>query len=508
MKVTVERTPASEAVLNVELEWVELEKASDRAYRKLAQKYTVPGFRRGHAPRTMIERMLGKETIYQEGLEELIDESYRTAVREHELRPLAQPSVDAPPIEMGQPYTFVARVPVLSPVEIGDYQAVRVERPTVEVTDEDVQQVLERIQQDQAMWLPAERPAQLGDHAVVDLVLTVGEREVSNLHDNEFELVEERPGIFAGMDQQLIGLSEGESKQFTTTIPEEYSNPDLAGKEAQYDVTVKGVKFRELPALDDELAKSVGEFSTLDEVRGAIRQQLLSQKESDAQRTLRDQVIKAVTDLATVEIHPVLVADEVDAMMRETERMLEQSRLNLQQYLAMSQKSEEEYRAGLEPEAEGRVKRDLVLSAVADREGLSVTDTELEGWLGALTALGGKPMRLRQLSATQRSNIENRLRREKATTRLLEIATEGHPEPIVIGAQATDDEAEDAEATDETEANALAAASAPAGEAPSAEASVPAPAKAATPTASGASATMTEATEAAPMAETTQEEVP
>jgi trigger factor len=427
VKVTVERTPESEAVLNVDLEWDELEKASERAYRKLAQKYNVPGFRRGHAPRSVLERMLGKEAIYQEGLEELIDESYRKAVREHELKPLAQPHVHAPPIEIGQPYSFSAHVAVLTPVELGDYKSIRVAQPSVEVTDEDVQNVVERIQQDQAMWLPADRPAQYGDRVTVDLKLTVGERQVSDLHDNEFELSEERPGIYTGMDQQLVGLSEGESKNFTTTIPEDYGNPDLAGKEAQYEVAVKAVKFRELPAIDDELAKSVGDFENVEAMTQAVREQLQSQKESEGRRELREAVIKEAVDQAKVDIHPVLVSDEVDAMMRETQRMLEQSRISLEQYLEMTNKKEDEYRKDLEPEAQERVKRDLVLSAIADAEDLRVSEQDMERWLEALASVGGKPMRLRQLTPGQRSNVESRLRRDEATNRLIEIATQDNP---------------------------------------------------------------------------------
>ncbi|HEX5439467.1 MAG TPA: trigger factor family protein, partial [Ktedonobacterales bacterium] len=192
MKVTVEQGTDSEAVLNVELAWDELEKASDRAYKKLAQQYNVPGFRRGKAPRSMIERMLGKDAIYQEGLEDLVDQSYRQAIRENGIQPIARPTVDAPPIEYGQPYTFTARVPVLTPVTLGDYQAIRVEQPPIEVSDQEIDDIIERIRQDQAIKTPVERAAQLGDFVTMDLKLTVGEKEVSNLHDNEFELTIER----------------------------------------------------------------------------------------------------------------------------------------------------------------------------------------------------------------------------------------------------------------------------------------------------------------------------
>ena len=459
MKVTVEQAADSEAVLNVELEWDELEKASERAYKKLAQQYNVPGFRRGKAPRSMIERMLGKDAVYQEGLEELVDQSYRQAIKEHGIQPIARPTVDAPPIEYGQPYTFTARVPVLTPVVLGDYQAIRVEQPPIEVSEDEIDDVIERIRQDQAIKTPVERPAQLGDYVTMDLKLTVGEKEVSNLHDNEFELVLERPGIFAGMDDEIIGMKESESKQFTTTIPEDYSNPDLAGKEAQYDVTLKGVKVRELPEVDDELAKSSGDFENVEQLRKAVREQLLVQKINDARRTLRDDVVEKAVEGATAEPHQVLVDDEIHAMEHETERMLAQSRLSLQQYLSIMQKSHEEYHKELEPDARQRVKRDLVLNAIADAESISVNQDEVAQWLDNLNAISGdRPIRMNQLTANQRTNIEGRIRRDKALARLIDIATEGRGD-IVMPDLSEFTDAGDASAEDD-EAVALGAAAA------------------------------------------------
>lgn len=423
MKVTVERPSDAEAVLNVEFDWAELEKASDTAYKKLAQRYAVPGFRKGHAPRSMLERMLGKEAIYQEGLESLIDSSYRDAIRQHDLTPIAQPEVEAPALEIGQPYSFTAKVAILPPVKLGDYKAVQVERPDATVTDQDVEDTLERIRQDQAAWVPVERPAEIGNKVTVDLKLTAGDRTVSDLHDNEFELTDERAGIFSGMDPQIVGMSEGETKEFDTTIPEDYANTELAGKQAHYAVTVKGVKQRELPEIDDDLAKASGDYENVQALRDAVRTQLTNQKESDARRNFREAVLKAVTDASEVEVPEPLAHDEIHTMMNEQERMLEQSRLSLKQYLEMLGKTEEEYHDELKPEAAARVKRELVLDAVADAEGIGVTEREMESWLELLAMVGGQRRRLRDLSASQRAAVIGRLRRDKASTRLVDIAT-------------------------------------------------------------------------------------
>ncbi|MGZ3599956.1 MAG: hypothetical protein ACXWQ5_09570, partial [Ktedonobacterales bacterium] len=227
---------------------------------------------------------------------------------------------------------------------------------------------------------------------------------------------------------------------------------ELAGKEAAYTVTLKSAKYRELPELDDELAKSVGDYETVEDLRTAVRQQLQEQKESESRRQLRDEVVKAVADAATVEVHPVLVDDEVHVMIDEMKRMLAQNRISFEQFLAMSNKTEQEYHDDLQPEARERAKRDLVLDAVADAEHLEADDQEIEGWLQIFSAMGGKRMRLRDLSAGQRANIVSRLRRDKAISRLVEIATENGPATPTTGTAESE--------TAQSEAAAKAAASA------------------------------------------------
>jgi trigger factor len=447
VKVTVERTDKSEAVLNVELEWAELESASNREYAKLARRYNVAGFRPGKAPRSMLERMIGKEAIYQHGLEHLIEESYRDALKQNELVPLAEPTLDAPPLQLNEPYTYTARVPVLSPVTLGDYRNVKVDFPTVEVTDEDVGKVLADLQQQHAIWLPTEEAAQLGNRVIVDLKLTVGDRIISDLHDNEFELVETRDGIFSGMDTHLLGMKEGETKEFTTTIPADYTNTELAGQEAHYNVSVKGVKYQETPAIDDELAKSVGEFENLDALRSGIRDQLTERRETNAERDFRDQLLKAITDQAQVEIHPVLIEDETKVMVREMQRMLEQSGLTLEQFLTATNSTEDDYRKQIEPEARERVKRDQVLDAIANAEDVKASESEQQAWLSMLSAMGGQPLRLRQLSPGQHQHVINRVRRDKVVASLVEAAGGHAHHQHDHDHEGHDDEGEDASVT-------------------------------------------------------------
>jgi trigger factor len=457
VKITVEKTPNSEAILDVELEWEEVEKASDRAYRKLAQKYTVPGFRRGHAPRSMLERMIGKDAIYQEGVDDLINESYKKAVAEHQLTPVGEADVDAQPLDPGQPYHFKATVPILSPVTLGDYRSIHVENPEPAVSEEDVNKVLTDYQNQQAIWVPVERPAQLGDRVTVNLVLKVGEKTVSDLKENEFELVEERPGLFAGLDAQLVGASEGDTKEFTLTIPEDYLNKDLAGKEAQYTVTIRAIKQKELPELDDELAKGAGKYETLTELRQSIREQLLASRTSQAQRELENKVIDAALEQTSVEIHRVLIEDEAEHLYEQMQRMLAQQGMSMEQFLLLSQQSEEEYKKGLEPEATRHVKVDLLLEAIADQEGIAASEKELQDLLTLYNQIGAvKVPRISQLSATVRKRLENSIKRDKARKFLIEHATstpaQNDVEPAASAASETST-SQPAEAAETSQAN-------------------------------------------------------
>jgi trigger factor len=443
VKITVEKTPQSEAVLDVELDWDEVEKASDRAYRKLAQKYTVPGFRRGHAPRTMLERMIGKDAIYQEGLDDLINQSYKQAVAEHNLTPIGQADVDAEPLEPGQPYHFKATVPILSPVQLGDYRSIHVDRPEVSVTDEDVENVLTDYQNQQAIWVPVERPAKIGDHVTVNLQLNVEDRTVSDLKDNEFELTSERPGLFVGMDAHIEGMTEGETKEFTTTIPEDYTNKDLAGKEARYTITLKAVKEKDLPPLDDELARTAGKYETLDDLREAIRADLLQRRTSQAQRDLEAKVLEAVTEQASVELHHILIEEEADSLYHQMEHLLQQQHMSMDQFLMLSQKTAEEYKKELEPEAEKNARTDLVLEAIADQEELTVSDHELQALLDLYARLGAtRPQRVNQLSTTARRRLAASIKRDKARNFLIEHATRPQAETEEASATAPEASAE------------------------------------------------------------------
>ncbi|MFL5656425.1 MAG: trigger factor [Ktedonobacteraceae bacterium] len=443
MKVSVEKLPTSEAVLEVDLTWDELEKASDKAYRKLVQKVDVQGFRRGKAPRSLLERRLGKEYIYQEGLDDLISETYRNAVKEHELVPLAKPEVEAPVFEIGQPYHFSLKVPVITPVELGDYSSLHFEREEADVTSEEVEQELESLRNRQATWHEVERPADYGDRVTVDLKLTIEDKTISDLKDNPFELTQERHGLFTGMDEHIVGMQVGESKEFTTTLPTDYTNQDLAGKEAHYAVTLYKIEVKEVPELDDELAKQVSnsQNETLEDLRKAISDNILENKKRRINDELREKVVNAVIEQSQITIHPLLIQEEAEEMLHQLSHLLEQQHMSLDQYLMMVRKTREEYLKEIQPEAEKRVKRELVLDAVAKKENIEVLPEELEGLLRLYVQAGqevSSEAQMRALAVTYR--------REKAIKRLLELTTDPDPDAESVAGENEESSIANAEA--------------------------------------------------------------
>jgi trigger factor len=440
VKVSVEKLPTSEAVLDVEVTWDEMQKASDKAYQKLVKQIDVQGFRRGRAPRSLVERKLGgKEYIYQEGLDDLISETYRSTLREHDLTPISQPKLDAPEFEMGQPYHFSLTVPVLTPAVPGDYKSLHFEREDASVTSEEVDKEIESLRERASDWKIVERPADYGDRVTVDLKLTSGDQKISDLKDNPFELTNERTGLFTGMDEQVVGMQAGESKSFTVTIPADYSNEKLAGQDANYEITLHKVEVKELPELDDAFAEKVsdGQYQTMEDLSKAISDNIVESKKRRNRDELRDKIVDALIEQSTFSIHPLLIDEQAEDMLHQFGHMLEQQHISVDQYLTMMRKSREEYLQEIRPDAEKSVKRQLVLDEIAQQEDINVTPEEIEG-LFALYSQAGQtlPRTEEQIRA-----LASSYRREKTLQRLTEIIAGPDPdsEEVEVSEQADEE---------------------------------------------------------------------
>jgi trigger factor len=428
VKVSVETLPGSEAVVNVDFSWEELEKASDKAYRKLVQKVDIQGFRRGKAPRSLLERRLGKEHIYREGLDDLMTETYRDVLKEHNIVPLTQPEVDAPDLEMGQPYHFSIKVPILSPVELGDYSSLHFERLQAEVTSEEVEKEIEALRERQTKWVAVERLAQIGDQVTMDLKLTAEEETVSDLKNNPFELTDQRYGLYSGMDEQIVGMNVGESKTFSATIPEDYANEKLAGKTANYEVTLHKVEFKNQPELDDAFALQVSneQYPTVEDLRKGVSDQLLNNKKRKIREELREQVLEAVVDQANVTIHSVLIEEEAHRLVHQMEHILEQQHMSLDQFLLLNKQNEQEYMETLKPAAEQQVRQQLVVDEVIRKEKITVAPEEIETVFRLYAQMG---QTLPQTEA-QIKSVASSLVRQKAVERLIELTTDPDPDEV------------------------------------------------------------------------------
>ncbi len=426
MKVSVEKLPGSETRVEVDFSWEELEKASDKAFRKLVQKIDIRGFRRGKAPRSLVERQLGKEYIYQEGLDELMNETYRSAIKENDITPLALPDIDAPVLEIGQPYHFSLTVAVLTPVELGDYHSLHFEREEATITSEEVEQQIELIRDRKAHWDEVDRPVEMADRITVDLKLTAEDQTVSDLKDNPFELTTERVGLFSGMDEQLLGMNAGESKTFTTTIPADYANEKLAGKEAHYDITLHKVEAKHVPEVDDALAMEVseGDITNVEDLRKAISDELLANKKRRNIDALRDKVVDAVIEQSTFSIHSVLIKEEAEEMTHQMSHVLEEQRMSMDQYLMLRRKTRDEYLKEIEPQAEKRVKRQLALNAIAKQDEVTVAPDDLDK-LARAYAQAGQPM---PRSQEQMRALATSLLREKTITHLVDLTAGPDPD--------------------------------------------------------------------------------
>ena len=429
MKVTSERIPGSQVVLSVEVEPTEVEKSLERAYRKLVGRINVPGFRRGKAPRHMVERLIGKEALLEEALEDLVPDVYTRVIEEEKIEPIAQPRIE---VTQREPVVFKATVPVRPEIQMGDYHQVREEPEKVEVTEEQVKEALEAIRVRNAPWEPVERSVAFDDLVTLDVESTVEGEPFWNDKDLQFQVVKATSMPVPGFSEALEGMAKGEQKEFTLTPPEDFDSPDLAGKKINFRVTVNEIKERRLPELNDDFAKGVGGgFFNLQELRDRIEKDLREQAEREAKRRLEDKVIKAVVELAEMEVPEVLVEREIDRYVEDEKAHLRQHRIGMEEYLRSLKKTEQELREELRPEATRRVKESLALRKLMELEGIEVNEDEVNAEIDTMVENAGERIEemRRILSApSYRESLEQMLRTRKTTQRLVDIATSSTPD--------------------------------------------------------------------------------
>ena len=427
MRVTTERLPDSQMVLEIEVEPERLERSLDKGYRKLVKRTRVPGFRPGKAPRPMLERHVGRHTLLHEALEILVPEVYGQALEEEGIQPIGAPSIE---LVQEDPPVIKATVPLQPSAELGDYHNIRLERASVEATADEIDEALEELRRRYAVHEPVDRPVQMGDVVRADIRAVVDGKEIFADKDMELRLAEGSVLLLPGFAEGLVGAEKDVRTEVESTIPESSDGErrsSLSGQKCRIFATVKDIKREDLPDLDDEFARNVGEgFGSLEELRRRKEKDIVEGKQPAVDEEYRREAVGLLVSTAReISFPPVLVEREIDRQLREEARMVG---ADVPQYLKRTRQTEEERRQEIRPTAEERVRRSLVLSRLAELEGIEVTDADVDDEVKRVVASGGaQSEQLEQLfsSGNGREAVEHSLLTRKTLERLVEIASSG-----------------------------------------------------------------------------------
>jgi trigger factor len=386
MKVSAEPVKNSQVTLTIEMEPAEIEKYKEKAYNRLVKKVSVPGFRKGKVPRDVLERHIGKDALFQEALEELIPETYKQALEEQKLEPIAQPQFE---MVQTEPLTFKAVVPLKPTIKLGDYTGIRVESKPAEVKEEDIEATLVQLRHQQAILSPVDRPVQFDDIATIDIE---GEKDGETFlirKDVVYEVAKESRLPLPGFAEKVEGMSKGEEKSFVLSYPPDYEMQELAGKDHAFKIKVTEIKERKLPEVDDELAKSLGK-ENLASLREQIASNLKAGAEERARLELEQKAVDAAVELSEVEYPPALVDREIDRLLSEEARQFTEGITGLENYLKTLNKMMDDHKAELRPMADKRVVRSLVLGEIAEAEKIKADESEIDAEIERMLKDAGK----------------------------------------------------------------------------------------------------------------------
>ncbi|MBE5931109.1 MAG: trigger factor [Lachnospiraceae bacterium] len=379
MSFKVEELGKSMVKLTIEVAAEEFEKAMETAYQKNKNKLSVQGFRKGKAPRAMIEKMYGAGIFYEDAANELIPDAYEKAAVESGLDIVSRPEIDLVQVEKGKEFIFTAEVAVKPEVTLGEYKGVEVEKTDVNVSDDEVAAELDRVREQNARILTVEdRPVADGDETVIDFEGFVDGVPFAGGKGEDYKLVIGSHSFIDTFEEQLIGKNIGEEVDVNVTFPTEYHAEELAGKPALFKVTIKAITAKELPELDDEFAVDVSEFDTLAEYKEDIKKNLLEKKEKEAKFAKEDKVVDKIIENATMEIPDAMIDTQTRQMAEEYAQRLQMQGLNLEQYFKFTGMNANSFMENLKPQALKRIQCRLVLEAVVKAENIEVTEEELD----------------------------------------------------------------------------------------------------------------------------------
>jgi len=382
MNVKVEDVEKNVVKLVIEVDAETLEEGLNNSYKKNARRFNVPGFRKGRAPRSMVERFYGVEVLYEDAIDGICPGCYEKAIAENNLEPVDSPEFDLVELERGKPFIFSATVTVKPEVILGQYKGVEATYKSVVVTDDDIDDVLKTTANKNARLLPCDdRPAQEGDMLLIDYDGSIdgepfegGKKEGHNLEIGSHSFID-------GFEEQLIGANVGDTVKVNVRFPNDYNSEEVRGKDAVFDVTVNAIKVMELPEIDDEFAQDVSSFDTLEEYRADIRKELTEDQEEKAKQDFEDELIKRIVEDAQIDVPEPMITRQIERDIKEFEMSLIYQGLDLEHYFQYASTSREELEDSLRERAVEEIRARLVFEKVAKEEAIEVTDDDYEAEL-------------------------------------------------------------------------------------------------------------------------------
>ncbi|MBA13464.1 MAG: trigger factor [SAR202 cluster bacterium] len=430
MKITQDDIEQCQTVLHIELDEEDIDPYLNKAYKKVVSRVNIPGFRKGKAPRSIIEQYFGKESLINEELDSMLPELTSKAISQQELDIVGMPSIS---LEKMDPISFSATVPLTPSIDLGDYSSIRVKRKNTRITKKVIDERIEQLRTSVAAWEPADRKIQTGDMVSANIVGVHNDDEVINEPDGVYLVSEEIERPFPGFANKLIGLESDKPSTFELDIPKDFNDEKLAGNTISFNVTVKDIKERILPEVTDEFAQSLGaEYEDLDSLKSEIRKSLKSEAEAEAIRDFRENIISELIDTATIELPPLLVQLESEHMVNEQERMVQQANMVLDDYLQSIGTTREQLTEESKTEAVNRLNRSFILSKLADVEEIEISNEEIETRIEELFADSEENLPNASQTIEMKDYLERSMKMEKTIERLEQIA-EGKNIPVKDG---------------------------------------------------------------------------
>ena len=432
MSVQVENLEKNMVKLTIEVSADELEKALQAAYLKEKHRISLPGFRKGKVPRAMIEKMYGPEIFFEDAANMLITQEYPKAVEESGADVVSRPEIDVTQIEKGKPFIFTAEVAVRPEVTLGEYKGVTVTKVDNAVTEEELNEEIDRERKSNARTITVEdRAIAEGDTAVIDFEGFADGVAFEGGKGENHSLVIGSHSFIPGFEEQLIGKNTGDEFDVNVTFPEEYHAQELAGKPAVFKVKVNEVKAEELPELDDEFAQDVSEFDTLAEYKESVEKKLVERKEAEGKRAQENEAIDIIVEASQMEIPDVMIENQVQSMMEDFANRISQSGLSMEQYMQFSGTSVEQMTEQMKPEALKRIQSTLVLEEIAKKEGIEVSEEDVDAELEKMAGMYGmKAEQLKEyMGESERESMEMEISIQKAIELIMEHAQVKEADP-------------------------------------------------------------------------------